>query len=357
MGTLGRQGNSKVVDYIRNRLDYYQRENVTILLSEIYPNKLDLFKGIDAFIQIACPRLSIDWGNSFKRPLLNPYEIAVALGDLKFTLGTAVSRQTRVFCHRVQFPFGEEAVLHRFSNPHHERALFKQSQYEVWVPSYTTGDISKDESTRKSLTKKTFIVRTTINFLATKEENVFRKRNRLYQSISISHILLNQMQWDILTTGNDGSIVRCKISIQGARNDQYFRRVPGIHQNDGNLGFGGLGCSFNKNGYTYRLLPNADLVLVEIGAAREIQPTPNLDPMVCKFLRNQLMLNITPLPGGRFRVNSKVITMRREHTTLKGGKIYPKFKASTVKTRCYNVCRCRPLIILRLLIFSSVGTV
>ncbi|KRT83916.1 hypothetical protein AMK59_4073 [Oryctes borbonicus] len=84
MGTLGRQGNAKVVDYIRNRLDCYQKDNVIILLSEIYPNKLDLFKGIEAFVQIACPRLSIDWGGSFKRPLLNPYEIAVALGDTEW---------------------------------------------------------------------------------------------------------------------------------------------------------------------------------------------------------------------------------------------------------------------------------
>ncbi|GJQ70624.1 hypothetical protein Trydic_g23015 [Trypoxylus dichotomus] len=74
-----------------------------------------------------------------------------------------------------QSRFGGEAVLHRFSNPHHDWALFKQSQYEVWVPSYTTSDISKNANPRKSLTKKTFIVRTTINFLPTTEETVFRR--------------------------------------------------------------------------------------------------------------------------------------------------------------------------------------
>ncbi|GJQ79271.1 hypothetical protein Trydic_g5514 [Trypoxylus dichotomus] len=36
-----------------------------------------------------------------------------------------------------------------------------------------------DESSRKSLTKETFVVRTTINFLPTKEENVFRKQSLL----------------------------------------------------------------------------------------------------------------------------------------------------------------------------------
>ncbi|GJQ67531.1 hypothetical protein Trydic_g8343 [Trypoxylus dichotomus] len=29
-----------------------------------------------------------------------------------------------------------------------------KSHYEVWFPSYTTSDISKDESPRKNLTKK-----------------------------------------------------------------------------------------------------------------------------------------------------------------------------------------------------------
>lgn len=34
---------------------------------------------VEAWVQVACPRLSIDWGASFPRPLLNPYEATVAL--------------------------------------------------------------------------------------------------------------------------------------------------------------------------------------------------------------------------------------------------------------------------------------
>ncbi|CAF91379.1 unnamed protein product, partial [Tetraodon nigroviridis] len=34
------------------------------------------------WIQIACPRLSIDWGTAFSKPLLSPYEAAVALQDV-----------------------------------------------------------------------------------------------------------------------------------------------------------------------------------------------------------------------------------------------------------------------------------
>ena len=36
----------------------------------------------DAWVQVACPRLSIDWGGEFDRPTLNPYEAHVALGAL-----------------------------------------------------------------------------------------------------------------------------------------------------------------------------------------------------------------------------------------------------------------------------------
>jgi 2-(3-amino-3-carboxypropyl)histidine synthase len=54
---------------------------VIVLLSEIFPAKLSLFSDVDAWIQIACPRLSIDWGYAFPAPLLSPFEAAVVLGE------------------------------------------------------------------------------------------------------------------------------------------------------------------------------------------------------------------------------------------------------------------------------------
>ncbi|KAJ3539303.1 hypothetical protein NM688_g6380 [Phlebia brevispora] len=52
-----------------------------ILLSELSPAKLSLFNPhISVFVQTSCPRLSIDWGYAFERPLLSPYETAVAVG-------------------------------------------------------------------------------------------------------------------------------------------------------------------------------------------------------------------------------------------------------------------------------------
>nr|MBE5724779.1 putative diphthamide biosynthesis protein 1 [Cucujiformia] len=64
MGTLGRQGNPNVVEHLRQRLKEKNKQVLIILLSEVFPKKLELFPHLDAFVQIACPRLSIDWGTA-----------------------------------------------------------------------------------------------------------------------------------------------------------------------------------------------------------------------------------------------------------------------------------------------------
>jgi 2-(3-amino-3-carboxypropyl)histidine synthase len=53
---------------------------INLLLSEIFPGKLAMMDDVECWVQIACPRLSIDWGYAFPRPLLTPYEALVVLG-------------------------------------------------------------------------------------------------------------------------------------------------------------------------------------------------------------------------------------------------------------------------------------
>ncbi|KNC99122.1 diphthamide biosynthesis enzyme Dph1/Dph2 domain-containing protein [Spizellomyces punctatus DAOM BR117] len=79
MGTLGRQGSPKVLKYLMAEFDSRSIPYTIVLLSEIFPSKLEQFRNIDAWIQVACPRLSIDWGYAFAKPLLTPYEAAVVL--------------------------------------------------------------------------------------------------------------------------------------------------------------------------------------------------------------------------------------------------------------------------------------
>lgn len=77
LGALGRQGNMATVKNLEVLLSKHHKNVVKIILSEIFPQKLAEFEDIDVFVQVACPRLSIDWGYAFNKPLLTPYECNV----------------------------------------------------------------------------------------------------------------------------------------------------------------------------------------------------------------------------------------------------------------------------------------
>ncbi|KAJ3101113.1 Diphthamide biosynthesis protein 1 [Phlyctochytrium planicorne] len=80
VGTLGRQGSPKVYDFLRTQIHGKGMQSFTILLSEVTAGKLATFgDAVDVWVQTSCPRLSIDWGHTFGKPLLSPYEAAVAL--------------------------------------------------------------------------------------------------------------------------------------------------------------------------------------------------------------------------------------------------------------------------------------
>uniref|UniRef100_A0AC35U0H8 2-(3-amino-3-carboxypropyl)histidine synthase subunit 1 n=1 Tax=Rhabditophanes sp. KR3021 TaxID=114890 RepID=A0AC35U0H8_9BILA len=83
-GTYGRQGNLKIFEELEEKLKERGKKYMRILISEIFVHKLAVFKDIECFAQVACPRLSIDWGESFKVPLLTPYELASALKYVEF---------------------------------------------------------------------------------------------------------------------------------------------------------------------------------------------------------------------------------------------------------------------------------
>ncbi|KAH8874102.1 2-(3-amino-3-carboxypropyl)histidine synthase subunit 1 [Schistosoma japonicum] len=85
LGTLGKQGSPAVVKQLQIELEKSGKSYIILLLSEIIPSKLALFdEQVDVWIQVACPRLSIDWGIEFTKPLLTPYEACVALNEQVF---------------------------------------------------------------------------------------------------------------------------------------------------------------------------------------------------------------------------------------------------------------------------------
>ncbi|TYH85692.1 hypothetical protein ES332_D02G286200v1 [Gossypium tomentosum] len=83
LGTLGRQGNPKVLERLEGKMKEKGYDYTVILMSEISPVRIALFEdAVDAWVQIACPRLSIDWGDAFLRPLLTTFEAEIALGEI-----------------------------------------------------------------------------------------------------------------------------------------------------------------------------------------------------------------------------------------------------------------------------------
>lgn len=79
LGTLGRQGSLAVLSSITSCLPL--SSTIPILLSELSPAKLSLLgPQVGAYVQTSCPRLSIDWGAAFDKPLLSPYEANVVFG-------------------------------------------------------------------------------------------------------------------------------------------------------------------------------------------------------------------------------------------------------------------------------------
>ncbi|KAE8670209.1 protein BROTHER of FT and TFL 1 [Hibiscus syriacus] len=66
LGTLGRQGNPRVLERLEGKMREKGFDYFVILMSEISPTRIALFEdSVDAWVQIACPRLSIDWGDAF----------------------------------------------------------------------------------------------------------------------------------------------------------------------------------------------------------------------------------------------------------------------------------------------------
>lgn len=81
LGTLGRQGNPPIFTRLRKLLNARGKHIVPFLMSELNPSKLAMIHAIEVWVQVACPRLSIDWSGGFDKPILTPYELEVAMNE------------------------------------------------------------------------------------------------------------------------------------------------------------------------------------------------------------------------------------------------------------------------------------
>ena len=87
LGTLGRQGSVSVLERMKKQLERRGIGHFVLLCSEISPDKLRGYEDrVHAWVQVACPRLSLDWGHAFGRPLLTTFEMnqLLAIAEKRF---------------------------------------------------------------------------------------------------------------------------------------------------------------------------------------------------------------------------------------------------------------------------------
>ncbi|MEX0920112.1 MAG: diphthamide biosynthesis enzyme Dph2 [Candidatus Pacearchaeota archaeon] len=67
--------------YLLKKLRENGKNAILITMSELTPDKLMNFYSIDAFIELACPRIALDDFHKYERPILTFKEALVALGE------------------------------------------------------------------------------------------------------------------------------------------------------------------------------------------------------------------------------------------------------------------------------------
>ena len=69
---------------IKEKLEQHGLKTTLLALREVTSSALMQFPSLDAFVNTACPRLSLDDSQSFRKPLLSLNEALVLLGELKW---------------------------------------------------------------------------------------------------------------------------------------------------------------------------------------------------------------------------------------------------------------------------------
>ncbi len=78
------QSRLELAKNLKNMLRDVNKEGYILLLDDVSPDLLVPFMDIDAFVMTACPRIAIDDSETYKKPLLTPQELEIAIGKRKW---------------------------------------------------------------------------------------------------------------------------------------------------------------------------------------------------------------------------------------------------------------------------------
>ncbi|HUK50244.1 MAG TPA: diphthamide biosynthesis enzyme Dph2, partial [Terriglobales bacterium] len=80
VGLKSSQMNITLARRLKQLLKANNQQAILISASEVIPETLESFTDLDAYVEISCPRISTDDQERYRKPILNPEEVMIALG-------------------------------------------------------------------------------------------------------------------------------------------------------------------------------------------------------------------------------------------------------------------------------------
>jgi 2-(3-amino-3-carboxypropyl)histidine synthase len=80
VGLKSSQMNISLARRLKGLLEENGHSTILICATEVIPETLGSFTDLDAYVEISCPRISTDDQERYRKPILNPEEVMIALG-------------------------------------------------------------------------------------------------------------------------------------------------------------------------------------------------------------------------------------------------------------------------------------
>jgi 2-(3-amino-3-carboxypropyl)histidine synthase len=80
VGTKSGQMDLALAARLRSLLEDSGKSCTMIASLELRPESIESFTDLDGFVEVACPRISLDDRGSYRKPILNPDEALIAIG-------------------------------------------------------------------------------------------------------------------------------------------------------------------------------------------------------------------------------------------------------------------------------------
>ncbi|MGP8070994.1 MAG: diphthamide biosynthesis enzyme Dph2 [Candidatus Bathyarchaeia archaeon] len=80
VGMKSSQMNIALARRLKEMLEANGQPTILICAAEVIPETLESFTDLEAYVEISCPRISTDDQERYRKPMLNPEEVMIALG-------------------------------------------------------------------------------------------------------------------------------------------------------------------------------------------------------------------------------------------------------------------------------------